>query len=60
MEGEVERMDPIALLFYAMVCACLSWAAPRLGAGWVRFGIGAVVGIVAATLLPELRGALGI
>ena len=53
-------MDPVTLVFYALVCACLSWAAPKLGAPWIRFGIGAAVGLVAATLLPMARAALGL
>lgn len=51
-------MDIITLAFYAVVCACLTWAAPRLGAPWMRFGVGAVVGIIAASLLPLLRDVL--
>ncbi|SLN43727.1 hypothetical protein [Roseisalinus antarcticus] len=51
-------MDPISLTFYAVVCACLSWAAPVLGGILPRLAIGAVVGMVAATLLPILRGLL--
>lgn len=53
-------MDPITLVFYAVVCACLSWAAPKLGAAWVRFGVGAAVGLAAATLLPLAREAMGL
>ncbi|MEM9318597.1 MAG: hypothetical protein AAGA70_06290 [Pseudomonadota bacterium] len=53
-------MDPITLVFYAAVCACLSWAAPKLGAAWLRFGVGAAVGVVAATVLPLAREVLGL
>jgi hypothetical protein len=53
-------MDTTSLAFYAIVCALLSLAAPRLGRPLVRFGIGAVVGIAAAALLPELRAALAL
>ncbi len=49
----------MALVFYGVVCGVLGWAGPRLGAPPVRFGIGVVVGIVAATLVPVLRGMLG-
>ncbi len=52
-------MDIIALGFYAVVCGALSFFAPNLGTSFVRFGIGAVVGIIAATVLPILRGAFG-
>jgi len=48
-------MDMIALAFYAIVCAVLSLAAPRLGAPLARFGIGAAVGLLAAATLPVLR-----
>ena len=53
-------MDVTALTFYAIVCGVLSWAGPRLGQPVVRFGIGALVGIVAATALPTLRGVIGL
>lgn len=53
-------MDLTALLFYALVCGLLSWAGPRLGAPFVRFGIGAMVGIVAAAVLPSLRALVGV
>ncbi|WP_439521737.1 hypothetical protein [Marivita sp.] len=52
-------MDVTALGFYAIVCGILSWAAPRLGQPFVRFGIGATVGIIAASVLPSLRGMVG-
>ena len=53
-------MDPVALIFYAAVCGLLSLAGPRLGKPMVRLGIGAVVGILAAALLPTIKGALGL
>ena len=49
-------MDPITLIFYAIVCGALGLAGPSLGRPVVRLGIGALVGIVAASLLPLLRG----
>lgn len=49
-------IDPITLGFYAIVCAVLGAYAPKLGSTPVRFVIGAVVGIAAATVLPVLRG----
>jgi hypothetical protein len=48
-------MDPIALLFYAVVCGCLSFFAPNLGGRMQRLAIGAGVGVVAAALLPIIR-----
>lgn len=53
-------MDTTALLFYACVCALLGAAAPSLGGPLVRLGIGALVGIAAAALLPILRASLAI
>lgn len=53
-------MDVTALVFYACVCAGLSLFAPRIGTPWARLAIGAGVGIVAAALLPILRGALAL
>lgn len=52
-------MDIVALIFYATVCGLLGWAGPRLGAPPVRFGIGALVGIIAVTVLPLVRSVLG-
>lgn len=53
-------MDITALIFYALVCALLSMASPRLGTPVKRLAIGAVVGIAAAALLPVIRTALAI
>ena len=52
-------MDVTALVFYAIICGCLSLAGPRLGAPFLRLGIGAAVGVTAAALLPVIRGMLG-
>lgn len=49
-------MDAISLGFYALVCGALSVAAPNLGGLPARLAVGAVVGLVAASLLPILRG----
>lgn len=51
-------MDIIALAFYAVVCGLLGLAGPRLGAAPVRLGIGAAVGIIAATALPYIKAVL--
>jgi len=53
-------MDPIALGFYAVICGLLSLAAPGLGRPVLRLGVGAVVGILAAAVLPVLRAAMGL
>ena len=52
-------MEPISLAFYAAVCGILSVVAPNLGGVVPRLAVGAIVGVVAATVLPLLRGMLG-
>lgn len=52
-------MEPISLVFYAIVCGLLSAFAPNLGGMPVRLAVGAVVGIAAAAVLPVLRGMMG-
>jgi len=49
-------MDPIALAFYGVICGCLSAVAPNLGGVPLRLAIGAVVGLIAASVLPVLKG----
>jgi len=51
-------MDPITIIFYAIVCGCLSAVAPKLPRLPIRFGIGATVGILAATALPIIQSSL--
>jgi len=53
------RMDPFVLAFYAAVCGGLGWAAPNLGSPVMRLGIGAIVGVIAAIVLPFVRSGLG-
>jgi hypothetical protein len=53
-------MDAVNLIFYAVVCGALGWAGPKLGAPVMRFGIGAGVGLVAASVLPLLKQGLGL
>ena len=52
-------MDPITLGFYAAVCGILSMVAPSLGGRLPRLLIGAIVGIIAASVLPMIRGVFG-
>jgi hypothetical protein len=52
-------MEPISLVFYAVVCGLLSVFAPNLGGVAPRMAVGAVVGIAAAAALPFLRGMMG-
>ena len=51
-------MDPVTLIFYALVCGLLGFFAPQLGRAPARFIIGAIVGIAAAAVLPIVRGFL--
>ena len=52
-------MEPISLAFYAAVCGLLSVFAPSLGGMLPRLATGAVVGVIAASVLPFLRGMMG-
>lgn len=51
--------DATAIIWYAAICGILSALAPSLGGQITRMGIGAVVGILAATALPFARGMMG-
>jgi len=53
-------MDVVTLVYYGAVCGLLAVAAPRLTSTVVRLLAGAVVGLVAAGVLPALRSALGL
>ena len=48
-------MDPLALALYAIICGALSVLAPNLG-GFLPRLVAAAVGIVAAALLPVIKG----
>ena len=52
-------MDPFTIGFYAIVCAGLSAVAPRVPKLPVRLAVGAAVGVIAATLLPEIKSMIG-
>jgi hypothetical protein len=51
--------DTTAIVWYAAICGTLSALAPSLGGQALRISIGAVVGILAATVLPFLKGMMG-
>lgn len=53
-------MDPVALIFYALVCGSLSAFAPKFGGVGLRMAAGAAVGIVAALVLPWAKSAFGL
>ncbi len=52
-------MDIVTLAFYAVICGALGLIAPNLGRPVFRLGVGAFVGIVAASVLPMIRGFVG-
>ncbi|SFI59431.1 hypothetical protein [Jannaschia pohangensis] len=53
-------LDVTALAFYGVLCSLLAAFAPQTPRIWVRALVGGMVGIVAAVLLPILRGAIGV
>jgi hypothetical protein len=53
-------VDPVTLAYYAMICGCLALASPRWTKMRMRLMVGVIVGVVAALLLPVLRGAIGL
>ncbi|WP_319530308.1 hypothetical protein [uncultured Cohaesibacter sp.] len=53
-------MDIFATIFYAVVCAVLGIAAPRVSSFWMRIGMGALVGVVASNLLPVIKSLIGV
>jgi len=53
-------IDATAIAWYAIICGVLSALAPSFGGRLVRVLVGGVVGIIAATVLPGLRGLIGL
>ncbi len=53
-------MDPVTMTYYATVCAALSLGAGRLHSALLRILSGVVVGLIAAAMLPSVRGVLGL
>lgn len=53
------NFDSTSLIWYAVVCGALAAFAPQFGGRVVRLSVGAIVGIVAATILPAVRGMIG-
>jgi len=51
-------MDPVTVTYYTAVCALLSGLMPQAAPRWTRYMIGALVGLGAAALLPQLKSAL--
>jgi hypothetical protein len=53
-------MDPVSMVFYAVVCGGLAAAAPSFQSRPARLVVGTITGIIAAGLLPLLRRTFGI
>jgi hypothetical protein len=53
-------MDPISLAYYAAICGVLGVASPWMGSLPVRLIVGALVGIGAAALLPQVQALIGL
>lgn len=53
-------MDPVSIGFYASVCGLLGLAGPKLGAAPIRLGVGALVGVLAVSVLPHVKTLLGV
>lgn len=53
------NMEFSGLVFYAVVCGSLSFAAPMFGSAITRLAVGAGVGLIAAIALPMIQGAIG-
>ena len=53
-------VDSTAIVWYAAICGALSALAPSFGGRALRIGIGALVGIVAASVLPMVKSMMGI
>ncbi len=53
------NFDSTAIVWYAAICGILAAFAPQIGGRVVRLTIGAVVGIVAASVLPIIKGIMG-
>ncbi|WP_165784323.1 hypothetical protein [Zhengella mangrovi] len=51
--------DGTAIAWYAAVCGLLSALSPSFGSFAVRLGLGAVVGVIAASVLPLLKAMMG-
>ena len=52
-------IDAIAIVWYAAICGTLSALAPAFGGRALRLTAGAVVAVVAATVLPLVRSMIG-
>lgn len=53
------NFDSSSIIWYAVVCGALAAFAPQFGGRIVRLSVGAVVGVVAASVFPAVRGMIG-
>ena len=52
-------IDMTAIAWYAAICGALAALAPTLGGASRRIIVGAIIGILAATVLPWFRSMMG-
>ena len=52
-------MDLFTISFYASLCALIGLVAPRFRRWYARLIFGAVLGMAAAALLPQIRALAG-
>ena len=52
--------DSVTIAYYAAICGALAALAPRLRSVLQRVILGAAVGVIAASLSPTMRSALGL
>lgn len=52
-------MDIVSMTFYAVICGVLGVSAPSFSSAIQRLAFGAVVGVVAAAVLPFIKGMMG-
>jgi len=53
---EYQSMDIISLAFYGIICGVLSFLSPAMTNKILRLAIGVGVGLLAAAVLPIIRG----
>jgi hypothetical protein len=56
----LRAMDPVNMAYYAAVCGLLAAASPLLQGVVARVAAGAVVGLIAAAVLPWVRAWAGL
>ena len=52
--------DGVTIAYYAVICGALAALVPQVSGAIRRIVLGAAIGVVAATLAPNLRAAFGL